>query len=102
MSTVEKLQGIDHGFDSKLPITKNIAANVSVVELILSYQGCAKAGALFIKGISNNISVALNYPGTAGALSSSENNSSAGGSNFQSEQDRIANTRLLQGNFGSP
>lgn len=85
-----EIVSIDHGFDSKLPI-QNIAANVSVVELIVSYQGCAKAG-LCYPPITKNISVALNYPGSAGALSSSENNNSAGGSNFQSEQDRIANT----------
>ena len=85
---------IDHDFQSNIPI-QNIADNTNVVDLIVKYQGCAKAG-LCYPPITKNISVALNSSDGAGAFSkitsNTTGNTSDSSSNFQSEQDRIAST----------
>jgi len=88
---------IDHEFNSEIPITK-LAVNTNAVDLVFKYQGCAKAG-LCYPPITKNIRVALDSSGSAAAAadSTSSSSSSSGtsanpGSEFQSEQDKIAGT----------
>ncbi len=89
-----KIVSIDHDFQSNIAI-QSIGDKTDVVDLVVKYQGCAKAG-LCYPPITKNISVALNNSGGAGALSTGTNNTSSsstdGNANFQSEQDRIAST----------
>ncbi len=89
-----KIVSIDHDFQSNIAIL-SIADKTDVVDLVVKYQGCAKAG-LCYPPITKNISVALNNSGGADALSTGTNNTSSsstdGNANFQSEQDRIAST----------
>ena len=90
---------IDHEFNAEIPITK-LAANTSSIDLIVKYQGCAKAG-LCYPPITKNITVNLDSSsgGLAAASSmvtgSADTGSGSGsgtGVEFQSEQDKIAGT----------
>lgn len=87
---------IDHEFNAEIPIT-NLAANTSSVDLIVKYQGCAKAG-LCYPPITKNITVNLDSSaggGAAAAAGSTNSGGSAGtgsGTGFISEQDKIAST----------
>ena len=85
---------IDHSFQSDIPI-QNIAAGTSTVDLIVKYQGCAKAG-LCYPPITKNISVAWDNTNgsqtSSNAIGSTTQNTSAATPIFQSEQDKIAST----------
>ena len=87
---------IDHSFQSEIPI-QSLADGTSTVDLIVKYQGCAKAG-LCYPPITKNISVAWNGTNGTGTQSSSSatvsptSNTSTTGVIFQSEQDKIAST----------
>ena len=90
-----RIVSIDHEFNSEIPITK-LAANTNAVDLVFKYQGCAKAG-LCYPPITKNIRVAIDSSGStaaaAGLTSGSSSGTSTGsGSEFQSEQDKIAGT----------
>ncbi len=94
---------LENSFQSTLPINK-IPSGVSAANLIVKYQGCAKAG-LCYPPITKNITVEFDGTGSAGAASAGSTNSSPGssastGAEFQSEQDRIAST-LANGSFWS-
>ncbi len=89
-----KIVSIDHSFQSTSTIT-NLSKGVTTANLIVKYQGCAKAG-LCYPPITKNLKVELNQTGE-GAASASTNNSVTSSSEssatiFQSEQDRIAGT----------
>jgi thiol:disulfide interchange protein DsbD len=88
---------IDHEFNAEIPITK-LAANTSSIDLIVKYQGCAKAG-LCYPPITKNITVNLDSSsgGLAAASSTGTGSADTGsgsgtGVEFQSEQDKIAGT----------
>jgi len=82
---------IEEGFQSTLPVT-NIASGVRKANLIVKYQGCAKAG-LCYPPITKNITVAFDGTGSGGAAAAGTNSSSSSdGVGFQSEQDKIAGT----------
>ncbi|MFK7814840.1 MAG: protein-disulfide reductase DsbD [Gammaproteobacteria bacterium] len=87
---------IDHEFNAEIPIT-HLAANTKAVDLIVKYQGCAKAG-LCYPPITKNITVNLDssnggIAAAAGSTSAGNAGSSTGtGVEFQSEQDKIAGT----------
>ncbi len=84
---------IDHDFQSSIPI-RFMSPDTSV-DLIVTYQGCAKAG-LCYPPVSKNIRVQLNKPGGAGTVTTSTDNIPVNALNnasaFQSEQDRLAGT----------
>ncbi len=89
---------IDHEFNAEIPIT-NLAANTSSVDLIVKYQGCAKAG-LCYPPITKNITVNLDSSAGGGIAAGSTNSTgsagtgsgSGSGAGFISEQDKIAST----------
>ena len=86
---------IDHEFNAEIPITK-LAANTRAVDLIFKYQGCAKAG-LCYPPITKTIKVNLDSPTSAAAYSTMDSDDgvaspSSTGTEFQSEQDKIAST----------
>ena len=86
---------IDKSFQSTLPINK-ISNGVSSANLIVKYQGCAKAG-LCYPPITKNITVEFDGTGSVGAASTGSSSSidgsaSSSGTGFQSEQDKIAGT----------
>ena len=88
-----KIISIDHSFQSVIPINK-VPADVSTIDLIVKYQGCAKAGLCYPPIIKNLRAELSNSNGgvivtSANSSVSNPVNSSAG---FQSEQDRIATT----------
>ena len=88
-----KIVSIDHSFQSNIPV-QQVASNTNAVDLIVKYQGCAKAG-LCYPPITKTLKVSFNNSGGAGTSNSSVNtttNSSNNTAGFQSEQDRIANT----------
>ncbi len=88
-----KIVSIDHSFNSNIQIQK-VADGINSVELIVKYQGCAKAG-LCYPPITKNIRVDLGISDSTVAASLTNNNSTSSfssSSSFQSEQDRIANT----------
>ena len=81
---------IDHDFEVDVPI-RRVAGNVQAVDLLITYQGCAKAG-LCYPPITKTLQVSLDNasaaPGPAAAGSGTGN--TPGGTGFQSEQDRFA------------
>ena len=81
---------IDHDFEVDVPI-RRLDGNVQAVDLLITYQGCAKAG-LCYPPITKTLQVSLDdasaAPGPAAAGSGTVN--TTGGSGFQSEQDRFA------------
>lgn len=84
---------LEEEFNAEIPITK-LAANTKAVDLIVKYQGCAKAG-LCYPPITKNITVNLDSSAGGVAAASSANSSSGTsgtGAEFQSEQDKIAGT----------
>ncbi len=89
-----KIVSIDHSFQATILI-QQLASNTDAVDLIVKYQGCAKAG-LCYPPITKTLKVALdNSAGSSAAATTTNNTSSSssnGGASFQSEQDRIANT----------
>lgn len=95
-----KIVSIDKSFQSSIPVNK-ISSGVSAIDLVVKYQGCAKAG-LCYPPITKNLTVALDRPAAAGAASTASTNTSSGTSSgsgnssaaasFQSEQDKIAGT----------
>lgn len=101
---------LENEFNAEIPITK-LAANTNVVDLVFKYQGCAKAG-LCYPPITKTIKVDLTGVSTAAASTSSNTidltddsddgvtSPSSTGTEFQSEQDKIAST-LANGSFWS-
>ena len=89
-----KIVSIDHSFQAMVPI-QQLSSSMGNVELLVKYQGCAKAG-LCYPPITKTLKVDLNNSGSAGASNTSVSNtittSSNNTANFQSEQDRIAST----------
>ncbi len=85
---------IDHEFNADIPIT-HLATNEDAVDLIFKYQGCAKAG-LCYPPITKTLRVNLDSAST-NLVSTSDNDDGVGspsstGTEFQSEQDKIAGT----------
>ncbi len=74
---------IDHDFQADVPI-HHVAAGVVAADVIVQYQGCARAG-LCYPPITRNVTVALNN-----GAGSTTSNAAAINPGFQSEQDRIA------------
>jgi thiol:disulfide interchange protein DsbD len=91
-----QIVSIDHSFQADIPI-QSIASSSGTVDLIVKYQGCAKAG-LCYPPITKYISVAWNNLGGTGTQSSSSAtsgttpSSAVNNASFQSEQDKIAST----------
>ena len=89
-----KIISIDHDFQANIPI-QEIAENTRVVDLLVSYQGCAKAG-LCYPPITKNIHVAFADTSGVGTVPARPNNPSgntnSSSSDFQSAQKRIADT----------
>lgn len=88
-----KVVTIDHSFQSEIPI-KNIVTGANTVDMIVNYQGCAKAG-LCYPPITKQVSILWNSlngasPSPSGVAVNPSNNSSQNALNFQSEQDKIA------------
>ena len=83
---------IDHSFQTTIPVQK-LAANTNAIELIVKYQGCAKAG-LCYPPIIKNLKVEFNKTSGGGIVSTTTNtsNTTTSPTIFQSEQDRIADT----------
>lgn len=82
---------IDHDFQASIPI-QNVAADTRVADLMVTYQGCAKAG-LCYPPITKTLRVDLGFAGDRTILSatgSTSASSSARSPEFQSEQDRLA------------
>ncbi len=95
------IYSLENEFNAEIPITK-LAANTKQVDLIIKYQGCAKAG-LCYPPITKNVTVSLDSANNANATSLNESDdgvaaSSSSGIEFQSEQDKIAST-LADGNL---
>ena len=85
---------IDHEFNAEIPIT-HLASNEGAVDLIFKYQGCAKAG-LCYPPITKTLRVNLDST-TTNLTSVSDSDDGVGspsstGTEFQSEQDKIAGT----------
>lgn len=88
-----KIVSIDHSFQSIIPINK-IPSNLSSIDLIVKYQGCAKAG-LCYPPITKNLRVELTNSSdnvVAVSANSSIGNPVNDAGGFQSEQDKIAST----------
>jgi len=90
------IYSLENEFNAEIPITK-LAANTKAVDLVIKYQGCAKAG-LCYPPITKNVTVNL---AAADSLATSSNfeesddgaaSPSSTGTEFQSEQDKIAST----------
>ncbi len=81
---------IDHDFEVDVPI-RRLAGNVQAVDLLITYQGCAKAG-LCYPPITKTLQVSLDDASAAlgPAAAGSGTVNTTGGSGFQSEQDRFA------------
>ena len=86
---------IDHDFEVYVPV-RRVAENVQAVDLLVTYQGCAKAG-LCYPPITKTLHVALDNPGDRSGLAvtgTGTGNTSggllSGSSGFQSEQDHFA------------
>jgi len=96
------IYSLENEFNAEIPITK-LAANTKAVDLVIKYQGCAKAG-LCYPPITKNISVNLAATDAVAASSNLDESDdgaaspSSTGTEFQSEQDKIAST-LADGNL---
>ena len=98
------IYSLEHEFNAEIPITY-LAANTTEVDLIIKYQGCAKAG-LCYPPITKNVTVSLGSSDTTSTSTNLEESDdgvgslSSTGTEFQSEQDKIAST-LANGTFWS-
>ena len=95
------IYSLENEFNAEIPIT-HVAANTKAVDLVFKYQGCAKAG-LCYPPITKTINVSLETGGTTtNTVSDSSDEGvtspSSTGTEFQSEQDKIAST-LADGNL---
>lgn len=82
---------IDHDFQAGIPV-QHVAADTRAVDLMVTYQGCAKAG-LCYPPITKTLRVNLDPVGDRTILSAKDSPSgsiSASSPDFQSEQDRFA------------
>lgn len=75
---------IDHNFQAPVPIHQ-VMANSGVVDVVVTYQGCAYAG-LCYPPVTKDFSVALNK------VASRATSNTAANDNFQSGQGRITDT----------
>ena len=95
------IYSLENEFNAEIPIT-HLAANTKAVDLVFKYQGCAKAG-LCYPPITKTINVAFDASGSSTKKVSDNSDEgvaspSSTGTEFQSEQDKIAST-LADGNL---